>query len=45
MRPWKDIVDQFHAIIVAIIGEEIFGLDDHQPGDEREESHFCVFMQ
>jgi hypothetical protein len=30
----KDIADQFHEIIVAIIVEEILELNGHQPGDE-----------
>ena len=34
VRLRKDIIDQFHAIVVAIIGEEILGLNGHQSGDE-----------
>jgi hypothetical protein len=45
MRLQKDIADQFHKIIVAIVGEEILGLNGHQSDDEGKESHFCVFMQ
>jgi hypothetical protein len=45
VRLWKDIVDQFQKIIVAIIGEEILGLNSHQPGDEDKEGHLCVFMK
>jgi hypothetical protein len=30
MRLRKDIADQFHEIIVAIVGEEILGLNGHQ---------------
>jgi hypothetical protein len=29
MRLQNDIADQFHEIIVAIIREEILGLNDH----------------
>jgi hypothetical protein len=29
MRLWKDITDQFHEIIVAIIGEEILELNGY----------------
>jgi hypothetical protein len=42
---WKDIANQFHEIIVEIVGEEILGLNGHQPGDEGKEGHFCVFMK
>jgi hypothetical protein len=45
VRLQKDITDQFHKIIVAIIGEEIIGLNGHQLGDEGKEGHFCVFMK
>jgi hypothetical protein len=45
VRLWKDIADQFHKIVVAIMGEEILKLNDHQPGDEGNEGHFCVFMK
>jgi hypothetical protein len=41
----KDITDQFHEIVVAIVGEEILGLNGHQPGDEGKEGHFCVFLK
>jgi hypothetical protein len=34
VRFWKDIADQFHMIIIAIVGEEILGLNGHQSGDE-----------
>jgi hypothetical protein len=44
MRLRKDIADQFHDIVLAIIEEEILGLNGHQPGDEGNEGHFCVFM-
>jgi hypothetical protein len=45
VRLWKDIIDQFHEIVVVIIGEEILGLNGHQLGDEGKEGHFCVFMK
>jgi hypothetical protein len=45
VRLWKDIVDQFHEIVVAIIGEEILGLNGHQSVDKGKEGHFCVFMK
>jgi hypothetical protein len=45
VRLQKDIADQFHEIIVAIVGEEILGVNGHQPGDESKEGHFCVFMK
>jgi hypothetical protein len=45
VRLRKDIADQFYEIIVAIIEEEIFGLNDHHSGDEVKEGHFCVFMK
>jgi hypothetical protein len=45
VRLQKDIADQFHEIVVAIIGEEILGLNGHQLGDEGKEGHFYVFMQ
>jgi hypothetical protein len=45
MRFQKDITDQFHEIVVLIVGEEILRLNDHQSGDEGKEGHFCVFMQ
>jgi hypothetical protein len=44
MRLQKDITDQFHEIIVAIVGEKILRLNGHQSGDEGEEGHFCLFM-
>jgi hypothetical protein len=34
VRLQKDIVDQFHEIIVAIVREKILGLNGHQPSDE-----------
>jgi hypothetical protein len=45
MRFQKDIADQFHEIVIAIVGEEILGLNDHQRGDGGKEGHFCVFMR
>jgi hypothetical protein len=45
VRLRKDITDQFYVIIVTIVGEEILGLNGHQPGDEGKEGHFCVFMK
>jgi hypothetical protein len=43
VRLWKDITDQFHEVIVAIVGEEILELNDHQLGDKHKEGHFlCV---
>jgi hypothetical protein len=45
MRLQKDITDQFHEIIVAIIGEEILRLNGYQSGDEGKKGHFCVFMK
>jgi hypothetical protein len=45
VRLQKDIIDQFHEIIVAIVGEEILELNGHQPGDEGKEGHFCVLMK
>jgi hypothetical protein len=45
MRLQKDIVDQFHEIIVSIIREEILKLNGHQSDDEGKEDHFCVFMK
>jgi hypothetical protein len=45
VRLRNDITNQFHEIIVTIVGEEILGLNDHQPGDEGKECHFCVFMK
>jgi hypothetical protein len=45
VRLRKHIADQFHEIIVVIIGEEILGLIGHHPGDEGKEGHFCVFMK
>jgi hypothetical protein len=42
---WKDITNQFHEIVIAIVGEEILELNGHQPGDEGKEGHFCVFMK
>jgi hypothetical protein len=44
MRLQKDIADQFHEIVVTIVGKEILELNGHQPGDESKEGHFCVFM-
>jgi hypothetical protein len=45
MRLQKDIADQFHEFVVAIVGEEIHGLNGHQPSDEGKDNHFYVFMQ
>jgi hypothetical protein len=45
MKLWKDITDQFHEVIVAIIGEEILRHNGHKSGDESNEGHFCVLMQ
>jgi hypothetical protein len=45
MRLRKDIAYQFHEIVVAIVREEILGLNGHQSGDEGKKGHFCVFMQ
>jgi hypothetical protein len=45
MRLQKDIADQFYEIVVVIVGEEIFGLNDHHLDDEVKEGHFCVFMK
>jgi hypothetical protein len=45
VRLRKDITDQFYEIVVTIVGEEILGLNGHQPGDEGKEGHFCVFMK
>jgi hypothetical protein len=42
VRLQKDITDQFYEIVVAIVGEEILGLNDHPSGDEGKEGHFCV---
>jgi hypothetical protein len=43
VRLQKDITDQFHEIIIAIIRENILGLNGHQPGDEgKEGSLLCV---
>jgi hypothetical protein len=42
---WKDITNQFHEIVIAIVGEEILELNGHQPSDEGKEGHFCVFMK
>jgi hypothetical protein len=44
MKLRKDITDQFYEIVETIVGEEILGLNVHQPGDEGKEGHFCVFM-
>jgi hypothetical protein len=33
----KDIADQFHEVIVAIIGEEILRLNGHKSSDESKE--------
>jgi hypothetical protein len=41
----KDIIDQFHEVVVAIIGEEILRLNGHKSGDESKEGHFCVLME
>jgi hypothetical protein len=41
----KDITDQFHEVVVAIIREEIFGLNGHKSGDESKRGHFCVLLQ
>jgi hypothetical protein len=45
VRLQKDIADQFHEIVVAIIGKEILGLNCHQSGDEGKEGHLCIFMK
>jgi hypothetical protein len=45
VRLQKDITDQFQEIIVAIVREEILGLNGHRPGDEGKEGHFCVFLK
>jgi hypothetical protein len=45
MRLWKDVTDQFHDIIVIIVGEEILGLAGHQSGNKSKEGHFYVLMQ
>jgi hypothetical protein len=45
VRLRKDVIDQFHDIIVAIVGEEILGLNSHQSDDEGKEDHFCVFIK
>jgi hypothetical protein len=45
VRLQKDITDQFQEIIVAIVGEEILGLNGHRLGDEGKEGHFCVFLK
>jgi hypothetical protein len=45
VRLRKDIVDQFHEIVVTIIGEEILGLNSHQSGNECKEGHFCVLIK
>jgi hypothetical protein len=45
MRLQKDIADQFQEIIVAIIGEEILGLNGHQPGDEGKEGHIMALLK
>jgi hypothetical protein len=29
MRLWKDIAHHFHEFVVAIVGEEIHGLNGH----------------
>jgi hypothetical protein len=42
VRLQKVIDDQFQEIIVVIVGEEILGLNGHQPGDEGKEGHFRV---
>jgi hypothetical protein len=42
VRLQKVIDDQFQEIIVVIVGEEILGLNGHQPGDEGKEGLFCV---
>jgi hypothetical protein len=41
----KDINDQFHEIVVAIVREEILGLNGHQPRDEGKKGHFWVFLK
>jgi hypothetical protein len=41
----KDITNQFHEIVVAIVREEILRLNGHHPGDEGKEGHFCMFMK
>jgi hypothetical protein len=45
VRLQKDIANQFQEIIIAIVGEEIVGLNGRQLGDEGKEGHFCVFMK
>jgi hypothetical protein len=45
VRLQKDIVDQFHEVVVAIVREEILGLNGHHLGDEGKEGHLCVFMK
>jgi uncharacterized protein YbcI len=45
VRLRKDITNQFHEIIVSIVGEEILELNGHQSGDEGNEGHLCVFMK
>jgi hypothetical protein len=45
VRLWKYIADQFHEIVLAIIGEEIHGLNGHQLGNEGKEGHSCVLMK
>jgi hypothetical protein len=39
-----DIVDQFHEVIVAIVGEKILGLNGHQSGDKGKEGQFYLFI-
>jgi hypothetical protein len=45
MTHQNDITDQFHDIVVTIVGKEILGLNGHQLGDGRNEGHFCLFIQ
>jgi hypothetical protein len=45
VRLQKDITDQFYEIIVAIVGEEILGLNGHQSDNEGKKGHLCVFMK
>jgi hypothetical protein len=45
MGLWKDIIDPFDEVVLAVIGEEIFILNCHKSGHESKEGHFCVFIQ
>jgi hypothetical protein len=44
MRLRKNITDQFHEVVVTIIGEEILRLNGYKLGDESKEVHLCVLM-